>query len=167
MSAIQLARIGGARSVYAVDIEPAKLELAESLGAVPVDAGKGDPVAAIRQLTGGRGVDVALEVIGLKETMEQAVRCLAPLGRAVMVGIATEAIAIDSYSDLLGREAEIIGASDHTLWELEVLVEYAAQGRLDLSKVVTKTIPLEASAINEAMANLEAFGSGVRTVIVP
>jgi propanol-preferring alcohol dehydrogenase len=167
MSAIQLAWICGAREVFAVDIEPSKLEQAKGYGAVAIDAGATDPVAAIRKHTRGRGVDVALEVIGLRKTMEQAIGSLTPLGRAVLVGIASEPMVVDSYSMLLGREAEVIGSADHTLWELGVLVEYASHGRLDLSEVVTRTIPLEAESINKAMAELESYGSGVRTVIVP
>ena len=50
---------------------------------------------------------------------------------------------------------------------MEVLVEYARQGRLDLSHVVTGTVPLEAAAINDAMDSLENFGGEVRTVIRP
>ena len=167
MSAIQFARTMGALQVYAVDINDAKLEIAERFGAIPVNARQGDPVAAIRSLTGGRGVDVAVEVIGLRQTMEQAVRCLAVLGRAVLAGISDKPFEINSYSDLLGREAEVIGCSDHLLWELEVLVEYVRQGRLDLSHVVARTVPLEATAINEAMDALEEFGGEVRTVVVP
>jgi propanol-preferring alcohol dehydrogenase len=167
MSAIQLAQIMGALEVYAVDINEEKLALAEGFGAVPVHARRSDPVAEIRRLTGGRGVDVAVEVIGLKLTMEQAVRSLAILGRAVLVGIADQPFSIDSYADLLGREAEVIGSSDHLLWELPVLVEYVRQGRLDLSHVVTQTVPLEAEAINGVMDALEAFGGEVRAVIQP
>jgi 2-desacetyl-2-hydroxyethyl bacteriochlorophyllide A dehydrogenase len=167
MSAVQLAQIMGALAVYAVDINADKLVLAERFGAVPVDASQSDPVAEIRRLTGGQGVDVALEVIGLKQTMEQAVRSLAVLGRAVLAGICDRPFEIDSYHDLLGREAEVIGCSDHTLWELEVLVEYARRGRLDLSHVVTRTVPLESEAVNEVLDNLEAFGGEVRTVIRP
>jgi propanol-preferring alcohol dehydrogenase len=167
MSAIQLAQIMGALAVYAVDINPAKLALAEHLGAVPVDASQSDPVAELRRLTDGRGVDVAVEVIGLKLTMEQSVRSLAVLGRAVLAGIADKPFEIDSYRDLLGREAEVIGSADHTLWELEVLVEYARQCRLDLSDVVARTVPLEARAINKVMDELEQFGGEVRTVIKP
>jgi len=167
MSAIQLARVMGALQVYAVDISAEKLALAERFGAVPVDAGQGDPVAQIRDLSGGRGVDVALEVIGLRQTMEQAVQSLAIQGRAVLAGIADRPFAIDSYSDLLGREAEVIGSSDHLLWELRILVEFLRQGRLDLSHVVTRTVPLEAEPINEVMDALERFGGQVRTVIVP
>jgi propanol-preferring alcohol dehydrogenase len=167
MSAIQLARAFGALQVLAVDINPTKLELAEQYGAVPVNASQHDPVAEIRRLTGGKGVDVAVELIGLKKTMEQAVQSLAVLGRAVMVGIADEPFAIDSYGELLCREAEVIGSSDHLLWELPLLVEWVRQGRLDLSQVVTQTVPLDAGAINEAMDALQQFGGGVRTVITP
>lgn len=167
MSAIQLARAFGALAVYAVDINEAKLGQAQAFGAVPIDASQRDPVAELRRLTGGRGVDVTLEVIGLKRTMEQAVQSLAILGRAVMVGIADESFAIDSYSELLGKEAEVIGSADHLLSELPVLVEFVRQGRLDLSQVVARTVPLEASAINQAMDGLAQFGGEVRTVITP
>ncbi len=84
ISALQLARISGAAEVFAVDINPRKLELAERFGAIPVNASAGDPVEQIRELTGGRGVDVALELIGLPLTMRQAVQSLAILGRAAL-----------------------------------------------------------------------------------
>ncbi len=167
MSALQLARAFGALEVYAVDISATKLKLSEAYGAIPVDASQGDPVAQIRRLTRGRGVDVALEVIGLPQTMEQAVQSLAILGRAVMVGIADGSFAINSYHELLGREAEVIGASDHLLWELPLLVEFVRRGNLDLSRVVTHTVPLEADAINQSLDGLQRFGGDVRTVIVP
>lgn len=167
MSAIQIARAFGALDVYAVDINPDKLRLAEKFGAIPVDAGKGDPVAEIRRLTGGRGVDVALEVIGLPQTMEQAVKSLAIFGRAVLVGITRKPFEVDSYFDLIGREAEIIGSDDHLMSELPTLIELARRGILDLSHVVARTVPLDAAAINQVMDNLEHFKGDARTVIVP
>jgi propanol-preferring alcohol dehydrogenase len=167
MSAIQLAWALGALQVYAVDIQETKLRLAETYGAVPVDASQRDPVAEIRRLTNGRGVDVAMEVIGLRRTMEQAVQALAVFGRAVMVGIAAESLAIDSYRHLLCKEAKVLGSADHLLWELPILIEFARQGKLDLSRVVTRTVSLDARSINEAMDALQQFGGGVRTVIVP
>jgi threonine dehydrogenase-like Zn-dependent dehydrogenase len=150
-----------------VDISEAKLRLAETYGAIPVNASQRDPVAEIKGLTEGRGVDVALEVIGLRKTMEQAVQALAVFGRAVMVGIADEPLSIDSYQDLLCKEATITGSSDHLLWELPILIEFARQGKLDLSQAVTRTISLEARAINDALDSLQQFGRAVRTVIVP
>ena len=167
MSAIQLARGMGALDVYAVDIRPAKLALAERLGAVPVNAAALDPVAEIRRLTGGRGVDVALEVIGLPQTIEQAIESLAVFGRAGLVGIASQPARIDTYPLLLGREAEVIGCSDHLLHELPRLLEVARRGILDLGSLEMQTIPLEAGAINAALDALDGFSGAVRTVIVP
>lgn len=167
MSAIQIARAFGALDVYAVDINADKLRLAEKLGAIPVDASKADPVAEIRRLTGGRGVDVALEVIGLPQTMEQAVKSLAIFGRAVLVGITRKPFEVDSYFDVIGREAEIIGSDDHLMSELPTLIGLARRGILDLSHVVTRTVPLDADAINEVMDNLERFRGDTRAVIVP
>ncbi len=167
MSAIQLGRALGASDVYAVDLNPAKLALAQDLGAVPVNAGEGDPVEAIRKLTGGKGVDVALEVIGLPVTMSQALRSLNVFGRAVIVGISERPLEVDTYHHLLGPETELIGSNDHLLQELPQLVEFARRGVLDLSRIVTRTVPLEAGAINAVMDGLEHFSDDVRAVVVP
>jgi propanol-preferring alcohol dehydrogenase len=167
MSAVQLARAFGAVEVFAVDRRAEQLELAASYGAVPVDASRLDPVAEIRRATHGRGVDVALELIGRALTMQQAIRCLAPMGRAVIVGIGSEPLSIDTYRELLGGEAEVIGSNDHLLQELPQLLEMARRGILDTSQVVTRTVPLDASQINGALDALERYEGGVRTVIVP
>jgi 2-desacetyl-2-hydroxyethyl bacteriochlorophyllide A dehydrogenase len=167
MSAIQLARAFGALDVFAVDINAEKLQLAAHYGAIPVNARQVDPVAEIRRLTSGRGVDVAVELIGLPQTMQQAVRCLGVLGRAVIAGISDRPLEIDTYRELLGNEVEIIGSNDHLLQELPVLVEMARRKVLDTSRIVTRVVPLDADAINQALDALEQWGSDVRTVIVP
>jgi 2-desacetyl-2-hydroxyethyl bacteriochlorophyllide A dehydrogenase len=167
MSALQLARAFGALDVYAVDISPRKLDMAEELGAIPINAAETDPVAEIKRLTGGRGVDVALELIGLPLTMQQAVGSLAKFGRAVMVGVTQKTIEVAPYRDLVLREGEIIGSSDHLAQELPALIELARRGRLNLSGVVTDTLPLDAGAINAAMDRLEHFSDDVRVVITP
>jgi len=167
MSAVQLARAFGALEVFAVDINDSKLALAEQYGAVPVNAAAGDPVAEIRRLTGGKGVDVSLELIGLPLTMRQALQSLSVFGRAVIVGISDQSLSIDTYHDLLGPETELIGSNDHLMQELPLLVEMARRGVLDLSNIVTRTVSLDAAAINRALDDLERFGEGVRTVIVP
>lgn len=168
MSAVQLARAFGALDVFAVDIRPEALEFARRLGAVPVDASRLDPVAEIGRLTGGRGVDVALELVGLPSTVHQALRCLAVLGRAAMVGLCNRPVEVNPYADVLGKEAEIIGSSDHLLSELPALLELARRRVLDLSGIVTRTLPLEAAPINAALDDLDAFrGGDVRRVIQP
>ena len=79
-----------------------------------MNAARVDPVEEIRRRTGGRGVDVAIEVIGRAVTMKQGLRCLGPLGRAVIVGIGNEPLSVDTYRELLGNEAELIGSNDHS-----------------------------------------------------
>jgi propanol-preferring alcohol dehydrogenase len=167
MSAIQLARAFGALEVYAVDIHEEKLKLAAQYGAIPVNARQVDPVVEIRRQTKGKGVDVAVELIGLPETMHQTVKCLGPMGRAVIAGISDRPLEIATYQELLGTEAEIIGSSDHLLQELPLLVEMARRKVLDTSRVVTRTVPLDAQAINQTLDALEHYSSDVRTVIVP
>jgi propanol-preferring alcohol dehydrogenase len=167
MSAIQLSRFFGAVLVYAVDINPAKLKLATRYGAVPINARDGDPVVQIREMTGGRGVDVAVELIGLEVTMKQALQSLAIHGRVVIVGISDQPLPVNSYHELIGPEAEIIGSNDHLLQELPQLIELARSGILDLSPIVSRTIPLDADLINQTLNELEHFSSEVRTVIVP
>ncbi len=167
MSAIQLARAFGALDVFAVDINAEKLQLAAHYGAIPVNARQVDPVAEIRRLMDGRGVDVAIELIGLPQTMQQTVRCLGVMGRAVIAGIGDRPLEIDTYRELLGNEAEIIGSNDHLLQELPLLVEMARRKVLDTSRVVTRTVPLDADAINATLDALEQWSGDVRTVIVP
>ena len=167
MSAVQLARAAGALDLVAVDIDAGKLALAERWGALPVNAAQTEPVAEIKRLTGGRGVDVALELIGLPLTMQQAFKSLAVFGRAVIAGLTDKTFEIAPYNDLLNKETEIIGASDHLASELPLLLDLARRGVLDLSGVITGTVPLEAGAINAAMDRLEHFGGDGRVVIVP
>lgn len=167
VSAIQLAKALGAREVLAVDINAKKLGLAQQLGAVPIDAGRTDAVAEIRRRTNDRGVDVSLELIGLPLTMRQAVQSLGIHGRAGLVGITERTFEVAPYDEILNKEAEIIGVSDHLASEIPALIEFARQGKLNLQHAVTRTVPLDEAAINETLDRLEAFQEDVRTVIVP
>ncbi len=167
ISAVQLARELGASAVFAVDRDAAKLATAARFGATPVDAGERDPVAQVRELTAGRGVDVALELVGNPLTMRQALQMCAVHGRAVIAGLTRTPMALESYSELLGPETELIGSNDHLLSEVEELIRFAQRGALDLSDVVLRTVPLDADAVNRVLDELEAFRAPLRTVIVP
>jgi propanol-preferring alcohol dehydrogenase len=167
VSAIQLAKALGAGQVFAVDIQPKKLELARQLGAEPIMSDPADPVRQIRELTHDRGVDVALELIGLPLTMQQALRCLAIKGRAALAGITEKTFDVSPYHELINREAEIIGVSDHLANEIPALLDFACAGQLNLTNVVTRTVSLDATAINDTLDGLEHFGEDVRVVIIP
>jgi propanol-preferring alcohol dehydrogenase len=168
-SAIQIARALGARTVVAVDRDDAKLALAEQFGAIAVNAsGRSveETVAAVRDATEGRGVDVALELVGHGDTVQVALKSVAPLGRAVVVGLNDVTVAVDTYRDLIGREAELIGSNDHFLSELEELCVMARAGELVLDDIVTAEVPLDAAAINDVLDRLERGAAPARTVVV-
>jgi propanol-preferring alcohol dehydrogenase len=166
ISAIQLAKHLGAAKIFAIDINPRKLELAERFDAIAISAATGDPVEQLKELTNGRGVDVALELVGLPVTMRQAVQSLATLGRAALVGLTAESFEVAPYSELIAREGEIIGVSDHLASEIPVLLELARTRKLDLSHGIVRTVPLEAASINAALDGLEEFADDVRTVVL-
>jgi 2-desacetyl-2-hydroxyethyl bacteriochlorophyllide A dehydrogenase len=165
VSAVQLAASLGAAKVFAVDINPHKLTIAAQFGAIPVDA-RQDPVVQIRARTNGRGVDVALELIGLARTMRQAVQSLAVLGRAAIAGLTQESFEVAPYSELVNKEAEIIGVSDHLASEIPMLLSMVRAGKLDLGQDVIRSVALDARAVNQALNGLEKFGNDVRAVIV-
>ena len=166
-SAVQLAIAFGASEVFAIDINESKLKQAEEYGAVAINSKNEDPVAKIKSMTDGRGVDLAIELIGLVETQHLALLSVGPLGRVVLVGLSKDQLSVNTYHEILGNEVELIGSNDHLLHELHRLLELASKKVLDTSKIVSKTIPLDEKAINEAFDNLENYGNGVRTVIVP
>src|SRR5215467_4644718 len=100
-SALQLARAFDCGQIYVVDINPAKLASCKNLGAVAIDARKGNPVEQIADATNGKGVDVSLELIGSANTMQQAVQCLGKLGRTAFVGLTAESMSISPYTELI------------------------------------------------------------------
>jgi propanol-preferring alcohol dehydrogenase len=166
LSAVQLAKALGAIEVYAVDIKLDKLELASKYGAIPINASRVDAVEEIRKLTEGKGVNLALEMIGLPKTMQQTIESLGALGRAVIVGLSQTPLEIDPYQTLIGYEAEVIGSNDHLLQELPLLIDMARQKILDTSRVVSQKIPLDAEKINQRLDDLENYTDDVRAVIV-
>lgn len=164
-SALQLARTFDCDQIYVVEINAAKLALLEELGAVAIDANKGNPVEQITDATNGKGVDVSLELIGSAKTMRQAVQCLGSLGRAALVGLTAESMSIFPYTELINKEAEIIGVSDHLVAELPTLIEFARSGKLRFPQDALRFVDLDAKKIN---ASLDAFQNSIdhiRTVI--
>jgi propanol-preferring alcohol dehydrogenase len=165
MFGVQIARAMGASKVFAVDKDPVKLAAAARSGAIAIDARSGDAAELVLEATGGVGVDVAVESIGFPQTIEQAVRMLAVHGRAVVVGLAKEPMALDTYRGLLARETEVMGSNDHLRGEIERLLAWASDGRVRLEPALVRNVPFTAAAVNEALADLRAYRAPVRTVV--
>ena len=166
-SALQLARAFDCGQVFVVDLNQSKLQTAAALGAVPINAGAGDPVQQINDATHGRGVDVSLELIGSAVTMNQAVKCLGIRGRAAIAGLTNQSMSIQPYTEIINKEAEIIGVSDHLASELPLLIELARAGKLDFPEGTIRHVKLEAVAINSVLDALEKSTDQIRSVIVP
>jgi propanol-preferring alcohol dehydrogenase len=165
-SALQLARAFDCGQIYVVEINPAKLATAAKFGAVPIDATAGLPVEQILDATGGKGVDVVVELVGSAATMQQAVRCLAVQGRAAMVALSRESMSLLPYPNLINKEAEVIGVSDHLASELPVLIDFAGKGKLRFPEGTLRSVNLNATQINAALDEVEKSTNHIRTVIV-
>ena len=166
-SALQLARAVDCGAIYVVDINPAKLAAAGALGAVPISATARDAAEQIHDATGGKGADVAIDFVGTALTMNQAVRCVGVLGRAAMVALSRESLSLFPYTELINKEAQVIGVSDHLASELPTLMRYAETGNLTFPEAALRFVGLDAAQINGALDALERSTDHVRTVIVP
>ena len=99
--------------------------------------------------------------------MRQAVLCLAALGRAALVGLTAESMSIFPYTELINKEAGIIGVSDHLATELPTLIELACNRKLRFPPETLRVVDLDAAQINGALDALQDSIDHVRTVIVP
>ncbi len=166
-SALQLARAFDCGAIYVVEIIPAKLASAAGLGAIPISVTAGDPVEQIRDATDGKGVDVSIDLVGTTVTMGQVVRCLGILGRAAIVALSRESMSFVPYTELINKEVEVIGVSDHLASELPALMRYAQNGKLTFPDSALRFVDLDAAQINAALDALEQSTNHVRTVIIP
>ena len=166
-AAIVGSSLAGAHTIIAVDIDPRKLELAESLGATyTVNSRETDAVEAIRDLTGGFGVDVAIEAVGLPETYKQAFYSRDHAGTVVLVGVPSPEMKVElPMLEIFGR-----GGSLKSSWygdclptrDFPMLIDLYLQGRLPLDAFVSETIPLD--GVEDAFHKMER-GEVLRSVV--
>src|SRR3984957_14554156 len=167
-AAILGARLAGAQTIIAVDVDDRKLEWAREFGATDViNSRSADPVARIRELTGGFGADVVIEAIGRPETYEQAFHARDLAGTVVLVGVPTPEMRLDlPLLDVFGR-----GGALKSSWygdclpsrDFPMLVDLHLQGRLPLDKFVSETIGLY--QVEEAFAKMSR-GEVLRSVVI-
>ena len=150
LSVLQMARAVGAR-IVAVDVVPAKLEVAKRLGADEVLDGGGDVPKALRKLTGG-GPDVAFEVIGHPKTIRAAVDAVRPGGRVLVVGYSDAEVPLPA-GRIMFRELEVRGSLGCPLQDFPRVLALAAKGAFDLKAMVTHRVPLE--RVNEGFEALD------------
>jgi S-(hydroxymethyl)mycothiol dehydrogenase len=167
-AAIAGARLAGAATIVAVDVDDRKLATATRLGATAtVNSRQADPVEAIRDLTGGFGADVVIDAVGRPETYEQAFYARDLAGTVVLVGVPTPEMRIDlPLLDFFAR-----GGALKSSWygdclpsrDFPTLVDLHLQGRLPLDAFVSETIGL-----GDVEQAFDAMGRGdvLRSVVV-
>lgn len=147
LAVLQSARIAGAERIIAVDVSPAKEELAHAAGATDFLVASDDTAKRIRRLTGGHGADVAVECVGRADTIRTAWSSTRRGGRTTVVGIGGQDQQV-TFSALelfyFGRTLSgcVYGNSDPAR-DLPVLADHIRAGRLDLSAMVTGHIGLD------------------------
>ncbi|MEM2565845.1 MAG: zinc-binding dehydrogenase [Candidatus Nitrosocaldus sp.] len=152
--------------VIAIDIRDEKLEYAKSLGAKhTINSKKDDPVKAIMDITDGRGVDAAIEVIGMKETISTAIRSVRSGGRAVLVGLSSKGNEAGFEINFLVRKGvHIIGSyGGKPRVDMPEIIALASKGIIDVANVISERFRLE--EVNEAFEKLEKGGIRGRAVI--
>ena len=165
LAVVQGAKLAGAGRIVAVDVLAEKLESARALGATDtVDARAGDPVEQVRELTGG--VDYAFTAIGAAAGLAQAVRMCAYAGTATLVGIPLpgSTLDVDLDAELFGPKVTIAvthGGDTIPQEDFPFLAQAALDGRLDLARFVSRTLPLE--DVPDALEQLGG-GSEIRAV---
>ncbi len=168
-AAILGAKLAGATTIVAVDLDPKKLEMARHFGAThTVDASAGDPVEGVRDATGGLGADVVIEAVGNPAVLEQAFFARDLAGTVVQVGVPTPDMTMPQIPmiEFFGR-----GGALKPSWygdclpsrDFPMLIDLYLQGRLDLDSFVSETIPLD--GVEEAFHKMER-GEVLRSVVV-
>jgi S-(hydroxymethyl)mycothiol dehydrogenase len=167
-AAIAGARLAGATTIIAVDVDDRKLDWARGIGAThTVNAGQADPVERIRELTGGFGADVVIDAVGRPETFKQAFYARDLAGTAVLVGVPTPEMTLElPLLDVFGR-----GGALKSSWygdclpsrDFPMLVSLYLQGRFDLDAFVTETIGL--GDVEDAFTKMH-HGAVLRSVVL-
>ena len=159
LSCVQGGVLAGATMIVAVDVVPAKLELARTLGAThAIDASRDDPVAAIRDLTRG-GADYTFEAVGNLAVIRQALEALGPGGALTIVGVPKLGSKLDFVVHALYQNKAILGCRYGTARprrDFAMLADLYLGGRLKIDELITRRYRLE--QFDTALTDLKAGG---------
>jgi S-(hydroxymethyl)glutathione dehydrogenase/alcohol dehydrogenase len=168
LNVIQGAVIAGATEIIAIDMLDNKLQMAKDFGATTlVNASEGDPVSKVMELTGQRGVDVAFEVIGLKQTIEQTLMMTRRGGEAVLVGVPRMEVMLElpAFFGVVLMAKTIKGCwygSSNVQQDVPKLLQYYKEGKLKLDELISRRIGVD--EVNDAFRAMDA-GEVARSVI--
>jgi S-(hydroxymethyl)glutathione dehydrogenase/alcohol dehydrogenase len=168
LNVIQGARIKGAGEIIAVDMNETKLQMAKEFGATAtVNASQSDPVSQVMEMTAQRGADVAFEVIGLQQTIDQTITMTRRGGQAILVGVPKmdAMVTVPAFFGVVLAEKTIKGCwygSSNVQKDVPKLIDLYKKGELKLDELISRTISLD--QVNEAFDAMKT-GEVARTVI--
>jgi 2-desacetyl-2-hydroxyethyl bacteriochlorophyllide A dehydrogenase len=142
LCAVQAARAAGAESVVAIDTVPDRLEMARSFGAMPVHLTEEDPRAAAKEVSAGRGVDVAIDAVGHPDALELACRLARKAGTVSATGVYAERIEV--HMGIVWIKALTLKSGHaNVIKHLDPVLEALVDGRLDPAPLVTHHMKLD------------------------
>jgi len=164
LNLVQFAALAGAHPIVAVDLVPAKLDMARARGAThALDAGKVDVAAAIRAIASAQGPDKVIETTGVKSVIELAYELTHPDGTCVLVGVPSEKVTISTLPIHFNKVLTGSHGGDavpHV--DIPRLIKLVAAGKLSFDGIITHAFPLD--EINAAL-DLVRSGAAGRVLI--
>ena len=145
MMAVMAAQVMGAARVFSIDRDSRRAGAAESLGAIPVDSSRSNPVRRVMQATGGLGVDVVIEAVGGPPTLALAFQLVRGGGRIAAVGVTAEAQWAFPLMTALTRDITFRIGLANTHRDIDATLNIVAAGRIDPTTVVSHRLPLESA----------------------
>jgi len=144
--ALQAASLAGAGRVFVVDMDDTRLELARSLGATGTfNSSKCDPFSEIRNLTCGRGADVALECVGIAPTVNLAIECVRKGGMVTLIGNVAPRVEIGLQSTVT-RQIRLQGSCASS-GEYPTCISLISRGTIRVEPLLSAVVPLDEGAM--------------------
>lgn len=158
--AVGLARISGAGTIFAIEPNNKRLDIARNMGATyTLNPREVDPVRAILDATDGLGVDVVLEFSGNPAAIRQGFQALRNGGRVSLLGIPSRMVELDLANEIIFKGATVMGISGRRIFDTWYRTKSILEtGQLDLKQVITHTMPFE--QLNEAMEIMKSGDCG-------
>lgn len=162
--AILASKARGAREVVAVDRVPSRLEVARRFGATPADFAAGDPLALVRERTGGRGADAAIEAVGAPEATRLAADLLRLGGSLAAVGVHTEPHLALSPGEIYDRNLRYASGRCPARHYMEASLAVAARDQALIATLISHRLPLSQGV--DAYARFAAREEGWTKVVL-
>ena len=142
LMAIMSAQLFGPSRLFVVDMVESRLEFAQGMGAIPINAKEAHPVEAIKQATGGYGVDSSIEAVGVLEAVQTAIQCVKGGGTISMVGIPNHSVGDFPYVDVWQRALTFRAGWCNVQAYMRPLLDLVAAGRLKPESIISHRMKL-------------------------